>query len=279
MSDPLDVLFDQMRGQLPPMPFAPPELIRRRGQQRAHRQALAVGVAVLSVVGVGGGLPWLAEVDRTPGPAGETVSPSASVDSSGTPGPTSSPTTGPTAVPLAVVLRPSDLGAGTWTRLSSDGMFKGDERWYWADFHEGYRAADYLSRSHQVDQLVVRYEGDRQAMLYEIVERYETGWGSRNLADIRTVVAKSGATPYARPGAGAPLRHTIIDQTRFAGDESLLIEQKSWSFNGSTTIPRDSIQLIAVVRVGDLVATVIPPIGAEPEVARTLAATAAARLG
>ncbi|HEX5997172.1 MAG TPA: hypothetical protein VFY84_18695 [Jiangellales bacterium] len=275
MSDPIDVLFDQMRAQLPPVRFAPPELIRRRGRQRSHRQALTVGLAMLSVVGVGGGLPSLVEVDRTPGPAEVTASPSA--DESGTPGPTVLLTPAPTDVPSTIMLRPTDLGAGTWTPLPPEGVFKGEERWYWADWHAGYRSEDYPSRSHQLDQRVVRYEGTQQSPVEEIVERYDTGWGSRNLADIRAVVAKSGATPYARPGAGGPLRHKIVERG-FAGDESLLIEQKGWSFNGSTTIPQDLIQLIAVVRVGDLVATVIPPLGARPEVVNTLAVAAAERL-
>lgn len=273
MPDQLDVLFDQMRGQRPPVPFAPPELVRRRGRQRAHRQALAVGAALVAVAGVGGGLPRLVDVDR--GPAVETASPSMSADASATSGPTAS--AGPTDVSPTVMLRPSDLGAGRWTRLPPDGVL-GEERWYWADRHDGYRPDDYPSLGHQVGQRLVRYEGDRQAMVEEIVERYDTGWGSPNLTDIRAVVAKSGATPYARPGTGGALRHRIIETGFGAGDESLLIEQKGWSFNGSTTIPRTLIQLIAVVRVGDLVATVIPPIGAEPEVARTLAVTAAARL-
>jgi hypothetical protein len=277
MSDPLDALFDQLRSQRPPAAFAPPELVRRRGRQRAHRKALAVGFAVLAIAGIGGGLPWLLDLDHTPDPAVETASPSVSVDGSATPEPTTSPTTGPTDVPSIVMLRPADLGVGTWTPLSPEGVFKGEERWYWADLHAGYRAEDYPSRRHQIGQRVVRYEGDRQATVEEIVERYDTGWGSRNVTDIQAVVAKSGATPYAPPGAGAALRHTIIE-TGFAGDESLLIEQKPWNFNGSTTIPRPVIQLIAVVRVGDLVATVIPRIGAEPDVARTLAVTAAAHL-
>lgn len=276
MPDPLDALFDQMRGQRPPMAFLPPELVRRRGRQRAHRQALAGSAAVLAVTGLGGGLPWLVDVDQ--GPPGDFASPSTSAETSATPGPTSSASVGPTDVPSTIMLRPADLGVGTWTRLSSEGVFKGEERWYWADLHKGYRPEDYPSRNHQVGQRVVRYEGDRQATVEEIVERYEPGWGLRNLADIRAVVAQSGATPYARPGAGGALRHKIIDQTRYAGDESLLIEQKPWSFNGSTTIPPEGIQLIAVVRVGDLVATVIPPIGAEPDVARSLAVTAAAQL-
>jgi hypothetical protein len=274
MSDPLDALFDQLRRQPPLVAFAPPELVRRRGRQRAHRQALAGAGAVLAVVGVGvGGLPWLVDPDR--GPAGETASPSVGV--SATPGPTASPAARPTDVPLAVMLRPADLGAGAWTPLHPEGVFKGEERWYWADWHAGYRTADYPSRRHQVAQRVVRYESDKPAIVEEIVERYDPGWGSRNMTDVRTVVAKSGATPYARPGAGAPLRHTIIGRG-FAGDESLLVEQKSWSFDGSTAIPRSQIQVIAVVRVGDLVATVIPPVGAEPEMARTLAAAAAAHL-
>jgi hypothetical protein len=270
----IDELFDQLRRQPPPVTFAPPELVRRRGRQRAHRQALAGGAAVLAVVGVAAGVPWLAGVDR--GPASDTASPSVSPGWSATPAPTTTPTAGPTGVPPSAMLRPSDLGAGMWTPLPADGVFPGGEPWYWADWHAGYRTEDYQSRRHQVGQRVARYEGD-QATVDEIVERYESGWGSRNLADIGTVVARSAATPYARPGTGAALRHTIIDRD-FAGDRSLLIEQKPWSFDGSTAVPRSLIQVIAVVRVGDLVATVIPPIGAEPTVCRTLAVAAADRL-
>jgi len=275
MQDPLDALVDRVRGQRPPVAFAPPELIRRRGRQRTHRQALAGAVAVLALAGLSGGLPWLVDLNR---PAGETASSSMSADASATLGPTAAATAGGTDVSPTVMLRPTDLGIGTWTPLTPDGGFKGEDRWYWASLHAGYHPRDYPSRSHQVGQRVVRYEGDRQAAVEELVERYEPGWAAHNLADIRAVVAKSGATPYARPGAGGALRHTIIE-TGFAGDESLLIEQKPWSFNGSTKVPGSDVQLIAVVRVGDLVATVIPGIGVKPEVARALAVTAAVRLG
>ena len=275
MSDPLDALFDQLRRQPPLVAFAPPEQVRRRGRQRAHRQALASAAAVLAVAGMGGSLPWLVDVDHRP--AGDIASPPVSVGVSATPRRTASPAVRPTRVPPRAMLQPSDLGAGTWTPLPPDGVFIGGERWYWADWHAGYRTEDYPSRGHQVDQRVIRYEGEQQATVEEIVERYSPGWGARNVADIRAVVAKSGATPYARPGTGAALRHRIIDNG-FAGEESLLIEQKPWSFDGSTAIPRSLIQVIAVVRVDDLVATVIPPVGAEPTVARTLAVAAAAHL-
>jgi hypothetical protein len=225
---------------------------------------------------MGGGLPSLIKLE--PSPLGGAASPWLSAGMSATPGLTAAPFgVSPTGVPPTVMLLPPDLGAGSWTLLSPEGVFKGAERWYWADWHAGYRAGDYPSRSHQVGQSVVRYEGDHQATVEEIVERYDPGWGTRNLADIRAVVAKSGARPYARPGAGAPLRHSIV-QREFVGDESLLIEQKPWSFDGSTTIPPSDIQLIAVVRVGDLVATVVPTIGTKPEVARTLALAAVVRL-
>jgi hypothetical protein len=277
MSDLLDVLFDQMRDQRPPVPFAPPDLIRRRGRQRAHLQVLGVGAAVLAVAGVGVCLSWLVDLDPTPSPGGIATSGSVSWAGSATPGPTASATAARTDVSPTDMLQPSDLGVGTWTPLSPEGVFKGADQWYWADLHEGYRPADYRSRGHQLAQRVVRYEGDRQATVEEIVERYEGGWAARNVADIQAVVARSGATPYARPGAGAPLRHEIVD-TDVAGDESLLIEQKPWSFNGSTAIPQSDRQLIAVVRVGNLVATVIPQFGAKPEVAAALAVAAAERL-
>src|SRR5690606_30660149 len=50
----LDSLFDGLRGQRPPTPFAAPEEVRRRGRGRKRRQVLLAGVAALAVAGSGG---------------------------------------------------------------------------------------------------------------------------------------------------------------------------------------------------------------------------------
>jgi hypothetical protein len=57
----------------------------------------------------------------------------------------------------------------------------------------------------------------------------------------------------------------------FASDESLLVEERLPAFDGDTIGPSPGVtRLLALVRVGDLVATVLAPQGATPDDAREL---------
>ncbi|HET8661427.1 MAG TPA: hypothetical protein VFM55_20820 [Micromonosporaceae bacterium] len=279
----LEEMFGQLRGQQPPAPFAPAELVRRRGRRRAHRQALAAGVVVLAVAGAGTGL--LALSDRPDGsvgpaplgtsaPGGPTTTGSPGIPespaptASGGPGPTPRPAS--TEVTEALLLQRADLGPGSWTRFQPE-LFEGPDTWLWSDACAGYRSSDYPSLPRQVDVRTVGYRSSQNTVA-EVVELYRSGSGAANLSDVRAVVAFcAAATP---PPGVAPSRFTIVG-AGIAGDESLLVKHEAWYYEGETVAPTPFVTYIAVVRVGDLVATV----RAQDEAfVRTLALKAAARL-
>jgi hypothetical protein len=282
MSDRFDIAFDALRGQRPPVQFAAPEAVRRRGARRTLRQAVAVAATVLTVSGAAVG--WAAGQvntgpDRTP-PIGGTTSPPASRPASPTPsGSASSTTPSPTATDLAgLMLRPVDLGSGSWPRVSSE-PFESADRWYWADLCPAYRSADYPSLRAQLTVDVTGYRaGDRY--VYEHIHRYRASWGRRALDDVRSVLARcAGPTaPPASSSGPAPSHYAILD-TGFAGDEALLVREDRWGYDASGKIGSTPFtRLIVVVRVGDLVATVLLSPERDAAAARAIGVKAADRL-
>jgi hypothetical protein len=113
----------------------------------------------------------------------------------------------------------------------------------------------------------------------EVVELYPAGWGARNLTDVRRVTT---ACSGSRPSSGSrqvppPVVYTIIG-TDLSGDESILVQVEQYAFAGETIDLTPVVWLVAVVRVGDGVATVLPPLDSTPDSVRSLARAAAARL-
>jgi hypothetical protein len=295
MSDELDRMFEGLRGRRPPQSFAVPEAIRRRGRQRTQHQVLAAGLAVVAVAGAGTG--WavnLGPVDPgpTPGATRSTAAPSPTprVPSSPTPSAPSASPTAPatrTRTPVstdlsALMLRVEDLGPGTWRRGNPYEPFSGD-LWAWDLSAEcpAYRTADYPSLRQQVDLAYASWETSPPATPFvgEHVHRYRPGWGPRTLDDVRRVLATcpGASPPPSIPGGPVPTRRTIVD-TGFAGDESLLIRAEVWRYDGETIAKEPLANLIAVVRVGDLVATVFFSVDRDEQYARTVAEAAANRL-
>jgi hypothetical protein len=282
MSDPLATRLRRACEQPPPAPFAPAEAVRLRGRQRARRQAL-LAASVTGLLLIGGGVA-LASV-RAPQAAPPGSPPTASSASSA-PSPRASggagspPVPGPalTAVAPGMLLQRSDLPAGRWAPAGSE-LIQGPDRWWWYGACPQYRSADYPSLRRQLDVETVSYaSGTRRTS--EIVELYPAGWGARNLADVRDVLGTCAGRP---PAAGSrqtppPAVRTVVD-TGIAGDESLLVREEQYAFAGETIATSPAVtSLVAVVRVGELVATVIAPLGATPDDARALARAAATRL-
>lgn len=290
MSDELQNMFERLRGQQPPVPFAFPEAVRRRGRQRTHHQALTAGLAVVAVAGAGAG--WVVNYGsvRPPLPPGSTTSvapPRTPPPSPTSPGRSASPSATRTPAPAsadlsALLLRAEDLGPGTWQRRQPYEPFSGD-LWYWdrAGICPAYRSADYPSLRQQADLEYTGWaigEATSTSYVYEHVHRYRPGWGPRALDDVRRVLeACPGASPPpSTPGGDVPSRQTIIGRN-FAGDESLLIRDEAWAYQTETVI-EPVVTLIAVVRVGDLVATVIFSPDRDEAYARHVADAVANRL-
>jgi hypothetical protein len=274
MSDRLDALFASLRGQAPPAPFAAAAAVRRRGRQRALRQAATAGVAVLAVAGLGtGGLVTLSGTAEPPPP------PAAS-----SPGPTGAAASpAPTAIAEDMFLTTTDLGPGDWQRQASHELLSGG--WWWA--------CPALSVE-EVPSLWLRVEADAAfwtggdpadpAGSGQIIELFEPGAAEGNLDDVRTAVRVCTEGPPAAELV-APVAHEVVDEG-FAGDESLLVRTEQYFYDGERLGPDPHLTLVAVVRVGELVTTLtgpfadagdeLPP-GAEDHL-RELAARAADRL-
>lgn len=257
MSDSFDELFGGLRGQQPPAPFAPAAAVRRRGRQRANRQAVSIGVAVFAVTGLGAGgvVAALGEGEQTVPPA----SPPATVES---PAPSESPLPEPsvalTHVPAAWLLTTEDLPGDGWREQTGE-IVEGP--WYWdgaEPWCPEYQIEDFPSVARQVDFNVRGWVRDGAALLErvdQVVELYEPGAGTGNLDDVRAFIELCSRRPVAGDEV-APIYYEIED-TGFAGDESLLIRAEPYMFDAEdNVVPAGEPEYVAVVRAGDMVTTI-----------------------
>lgn len=250
--DRLDSLFDAVRGQPPPAPFAPAAAVRRRGRQRAHRQVVGAGVAVLAVVGLGAG--GAVTVAGRPGPA---PPPAASTPAPDSPGPSQTVA----AVPAGWLLTAADLPGGAeggWERTGNE-LLESDPPWYWGDLCEGYRAGDYPSLARRVDLTTISWRNDQPPIptrVDQLVELFESrDLAAASVADVRRVISGCSRTPV--PDATvAPSGYRVVTEG-LAGEQSLLIEMASYSFDGETIAPDPHLSYAAVIRVGRAVTTLI----------------------
>jgi hypothetical protein len=194
---------------------------------------------------------------------------------SGTPSSTAGPA--PTTIDPGLMLQLADLPGTGWTPGSAEPIENAD-KWYWAEACAGYRSADYPSLRQQLDVEVVSFtSGSRR--ITEVVALYRPGFGAQNLADVRRLLTTCTGT---RPSPGSrqvppPAIYTIIG-TGLAGDESMLVRVEQYAYAGETIGPTPVVWLVAEVRVGDRVATLLPPTDATADSVRPLAQAAAARL-
>jgi hypothetical protein len=280
------MLIEQLRETHPPTPFASPAALRRRGRQRAHRQALAAGAATFALAGVAAGLPWIVDVDHRGGPldgvsptAPATASSTAPTPSSTAPSATARPAPSGTDVPLSLMLRPGDVGARVRVEQVDDQGPDGPD-WPWAmPACSNYRASDYPSRGAVVSALLLAYAEGGSSRAFEWVERHPAGQGPVAFQDVLRVVARCPSfrdigLPVHDPWTGWAVTNEVLAHD-VAGDESVLVRQQLMPV-GMAAAAR--IEYYVAVRVGDLIATVRLVDGDEAE-ARTLGERAAARLG
>jgi hypothetical protein len=270
MSD-FDSLLERLRGQAPPAPFAPAAAVRRRGRQRATRQAVAVGAAVLVAVGLGAGsaVAVLAPADPPPASSPTAVAP-----------PPPQPTL--TEIPDRWLLTWEDLGEG-WEPTSHE-LFESDPPWYWGDLCDEYRDENYPSLRHRLAFSAISWRNDEPSLpgrVDQVVELFGPGAGATNLDDVRAVLTLCSRRPAAADQADevAPT-YFEVEETGFAGDESLLIAVEPYHFDDQDDIvPAGHRRYAVVVRVGDVVSTTIYGDSYGADQARELAQRAADRLG
>lgn len=279
MSDQFDSLFASLRGQSPPVPFAAAAAVRRRGRQRAHRQAVSAGVAVLAVTGLGAG--GLATVYGGPGPD-SIPAPATSPTGTGPASPTSPAVPAFAEIPEEWLLTAGDLGPGDWVIGWQPEWFTSDPPWLWgSDLCPDSRTGDYRSLADRVDLVTTAWTDGPWApgtgrpvpnWVGQVMELFAPGAAEANLRDIGAAVGRCGRPVLLTPGVEAPAVEVV--DSGFAGDESLLVVQRD---------PGDIYAYTAVVRVGDVVTTLR---SYDVEVARTdqaylrlVAERAADRLG
>lgn len=267
MSDRLEQWFDRLRAQPPPTSFAPAEQVRRRGRRRTYRRQGAAATATLVVVGLAAvGLGQLSgltsAVDSTP-----VVGPltSSAVDPSASTGASSVTADATDRIDDSWFLATEDLGPGDWRQVSSVTRYVGGPPdWLWAVTCPGFGPADHPSLAARRDMALLGWtmeagpdpaEGlpnlgyrpdwvhqdpsvEGRLQLVQVVDLFRSGGARQNLADIRRTVEECDPAGWN----GDPTYYRIV-HTGFVGDESLLITE-TW---------RDSVTLIAVVRVGDVV--------------------------
>lgn len=275
MSDQFDSLFTSLRGQSPPAPFAPATAVRRRGRQRAHRQAVSAGVAVLAVTGLGAG----GAVTVFGWPGTETLPPPAATAPGTETGPATTAPASPTTptrteIPAQWLLTADDLGPGDWvTGGFEPERFESDPPWLFAGFCPDFRADDYPSLASRLDLQTVTWtdgpwegEGDSRPIpnwVDQVVELFQPGAATTNLQDIQAAV-----DGCAVPG----VRYEVVD-SGFAGDESLLVAER---YEGDVHV------YTAVVRVGDAVTSLrsydVELARADEGYLRSVAETAATRI-
>jgi hypothetical protein len=272
MSSRFDSLFDGLREQRPPAPFLPAEAVRRRGRQRAHRQAVSAGVAVLVVTGLGAGGLAVAVGQPDDGPPPPPASGSPLVESP-------SPTAAPAEIPAAWLLTAGDLPGAGWTETTGE-LLEGP--WYWdgaEPWCPEYRLEDYRSVERRVDVDTVSWQRPGEALperVDQLVELFDSGGGAENIADVRAFVELCSRRP-ADGDQVAPTYYEIeIEDTDFAGDNALVIRVEDYMFDENDQIvPAGEFHYVAVVQVGDAVTTIVYRSAGE---VREVAQQAAARL-
>jgi len=279
MSD-LDSLFEELRGQRPPGPFASPEAVRRRGRIRSRRQTAAAAVAVLALAG--GGAVAMAQVGLTPSPSPQVMGPSQNL-----PAPTGGPkseggaalagqSVPPFGVPREWLITPEDLGSDDW-RGADHEILEGP--WVWAEC-EHFPLSEVEVFSRRIGLEAISYIRDTATTaiperVTQVLERYPTPeLAAENLSEVQRYLNTCPVGPD--PGdEAAPTFYEVV-ASGFVGDESLLVRVTPYYYDEENRIvPSGHYQYVVISRVGAVVSTIV---GDDAEVVQEVAARAAERL-
>lgn len=316
MPDQTPSLADQFAADLAAVRWLTVDEIRARARRRFLRNALVAPTAVLVVLVVAWAgtaavrrdesaphQPVVAEplTSQVPAPIGTGGS---GAPRSGMPRsslvPTSVAPGDRVFIPPEALLQPTDRGNGF--RSHNEETFAAGEYATWifdlggnCPAYESLNATAYQEylfiRVHTVEKIVDPFDQLDQPMIASVEEapvvqqtrRFAEETAPQVMADARRVVAAcpsyvttSGASTPQRPTETA--HYWALLSESFAGDESLLVRQRVMSLDRvSRQAGEVAVMLIAVVRVGDLVA-VLQASGDDPAWMRKIAGQAAARL-
>ncbi|HEY8452838.1 MAG: hypothetical protein FWJ70_14170 [Micromonosporaceae bacterium] len=272
MSDDLGPRLARLRDVEPPFPFAAPEAVRRRGEQRARRQAAVAAVAVVAATGlaVGVGSAVLAPAPTTPPAA-----PSATA----APGPGPSRTVSPDTVPPGWLLTLDDLGPGSWHSLGLLRPRSDGPEWE-SELPPAWPPPECLGTTRPPERVALASASwtthtgadDAGLLVDQVVERYRPGEAAAAVAVFREGVERCAGGDVV-PGVG----YAVVDDG-FTGDESLLVLETQTPADESDEV----LRYVGVVRVGDAVVTLqsnYPDLqGADSTYLRRLAEVATERI-
>lgn len=273
MCDDLDPRLARLRDVEPPLPFAAPEAVRRRGEQRARRQASVAAVAVVAVTGVAVGV---GSAVLQPSP---TIPPGALPSATTSPSPGPSSTAPPGTVPPDWLLTVDDLGPGSWHGLILWRPWREGPEWD-SPYPPGWPPPECVETTRPPERIGLGYtawatntEGEDAGLyVYQVVERYRPGEAAAYFAMFR-----EGAEHCAGGDVIPGVEYAVVDDG-FTGDESLLVRETATSADGTETVE----DYVSVVRLGDAVVTLqsnySEPEGADGAFLRRLAETASARI-
>ncbi|MDG4823699.1 hypothetical protein O7635_17730 [Asanoa sp. WMMD1127] len=250
----LDELAGRLDHELPEVAWAEAESIRSRGHTRRRRRPVVLAAAGVLVIAAGAG--WLTAIA---GP----VAPPVTADGSAA---------GADPLPPSALLQPEDVGPG-YTATDSEvppGAYPALPVGGGAEClrHETPDIASYRSflrlRRTQIERpgAAVFAEAGRFADPTGVVD---------DIGRMLRSCAGGQATGSASPAISD---WSVVDED-FAGDESILVRLEVQVFDGR--VPMRPATVAAVVRVGDLVATVFTA-SDDPDQMRLLGERAAARL-
>jgi hypothetical protein len=275
MSSRFESLFAGLREQRPPAPFRPAEAVRRRGRQRAHRQAVSAGVAVLAVTGLGAGGLVVAVGAPDSDPPAPPASGSPSVESP-SPSPPVSPSPARTELSPEWLLTADDLPGTGWTETGNE-LFESDPPWFWGC--DGYRSEDAPSLRQRLDLNTASWINNESALrlrIDQVVDLFDSDESATtNVEDVRSATELCSWSPSdGGEEAGIEFAVTVTDEN-LAGDQAVLIEMRQYAFDGETIAPDPDLRFAAVIRVGNAVTTLISD---DEQLPRDVAQLAAERL-
>lgn len=270
MPDGTKSLPERLAADLAVVHWPEPDEIRARARRRTYRGLVVVPAAVLLVVaavwaGAGAGREDHDSHVATP-PTSEAPAPTAS-------GPTVLPTFvvpgNPAWIPPEALLQPADLGTGY--EITNDHSWEPGQYPTWTFNFDGmcpaYAPLDVTAYQRylfmRINTVGKNVQQDGGQAVHEEVMRFPGDTAKQVVADARRVVAAcpqfttdSEASTEQHP-AYAVHRWVLVDND-FAGDESLLLRQGVTHVERATDqeLGDPSLDLYAVVRVGDLVAVV-----------------------
>lgn len=275
MSDLRDLMSD-VTTDLAAVRWPSADELRGRVRRRRRRTLVAVAGAVIVVTVGAAGLAATGGT-TTPMPAG--------------PPPSAAPV--PVEIPRSVLLSPADVGAGPDSQADGPDAFRPlqpDELTLCLTTNRSGLKLPQVPRFTIGVTLLRGTEAsrpERPFVLAQQIHRYAGPDAVAVLRDLRSVVAACGigtvmgdVTTPADGKVAARVDHTwSIAAENFAGDDSVVVRHDVRAVDAKTGRPvgRSGSELVAYVRVGDLVTRIVPRDQPLPEL-RKIAAQAGARL-